>query len=241
MSDLNPNFEEKQTVSEEKTEKPTPDSQENIDTEPKIQDSCDDCSEQEEASKDTMTLQKKKTVFAAEVLDYLEVIVVAICVVILLFSFAFRLCRVKGESMENTLFDGEALIVSDLFYTPERGDIVVFHQTGKLNEPVVKRIIATEGETVHIQHSYQTMIITVTDENGKETVLKEDYMKYDGIPLYLNDMIVTVPKGQLFVLGDNRNNSKDSRHADIGLVDERRVLGKVMFRVTPFSRFGTVD
>ena len=66
-------------------------------------------------------------------------------------------------------------------------------------------------------------------------------MKYDGIPLYLRDLTVTVPEGCLFVLGDNRNNSKDSRHPDIGLVDERRVLGKVLFRVTPFSRFGAIE
>lgn len=183
----------------------------------------------------------KKTTLAKELLDYIEVFAFAIGIVILLFSFCFRLCQVKGDSMKNTLLDGEALIVSHLFYTPSREDIIVFHQTGALNEPVVKRVIATAGETVQIKHSYQTMVITITDTNGKQTVLEEDYMKYDGMPLYLRDMTVTVPEGYLFVLGDNRNDSKDSRHSDIGLVDERRVLGKVLFRVAPFSRFGAVE
>ena len=143
--------------------------------------------------------------------------------------------------MKNTLLDGEALIVSDLFYEPSREDIIVFHQTGNLNEPVVKRVIATAGETVQIEHFYQTMVITITDADGNTTILQEEYMKYDGIPLYSQEMTVTVPEGYLFVLGDNRNDSKDSRHQDIGLVDERRVLGKVLFRVSPFSRFGAVE
>lgn len=191
--------------------------------------------------KEDRSSNNKQASIAKELVDYIEVFVCAIGVVILLFSFCFRLCQVKGDSMKNTLLDGEALIVSDLFYEPAREDIIVFHQTGMLNEPVVKRVIATAGETVCIDHSYQTMIITITDAEGNKTVLQEDYMKYDGMPLYLRDMTVTVPEGYLFVLGDNRNDSKDSRHSDIGLVDERRILGKVLFRVSPFSRFGSVE
>ena len=144
--------------------------------------------------------------------------------------------------MENTLFEEENLLVSDLFYTPERGDIVVFHQTGSLNEPVVKRVIATEGEHISITYGLDTMTVTVTDRNGKTTILTEPYMKYDtSRQSPYSSMSVTVPEGMLFVMGDNRNNSLDSRSSAIGLVDERRVLGRVIFRVTPFDRFGSVE
>ena len=232
MSELNPNSQDYQD-----TPVPSEEESNNAKTQELIEESVEAKTVAEAEKKEP----KKKIAFATELLDYLEVFVIAICVVILLFSFCFRLCRVSGSSMENTLFHDEALIVSDLFYTPQREDIIVFHQTGKLNEPVVKRVIATEGETVHIRHSYNTMIVTVTDVNGNKTVLEEDYMNYEGMPLYLNDMEYTVPEGQLFVMGDNRNDSKDSRHPDIGLVDERRILGKVLFRITPLSRFGTVN
>lgn len=183
----------------------------------------------------------KQSKFAMELLDYIEIFVVAISVVILLFSFVFRICSVEGESMEDTLFHGEALVVSNLFYTPERDDIIVFHQTGRLNEPVVKRVIATAGETVRIQYIPGGMKVTVTDVDGNETLLDEEYIKYIDIPLYLSSETYHVGEGQIFVMGDNRNHSKDSRHSDIGLVDERRVLGKVLFRLSPISRFGTVD
>ncbi len=188
-----------------------------------------------------VVIQKDKNAFPKELVDYIEIFVFAMCFVILLFSFAFRLCTVDGSSMENTLYEGESLLVSDLFYTPERGDVIVFHQTGALNEPVVKRVIATEGETVHLEYTPDHMTVTITHTNGEVSVLEEPYVKYTGVPLYLLPTTVTVPDGKLFVMGDNRNMSKDSRHPDIGLVDERRVLGKVLLRFTPLSRFGTVD
>ena len=236
MSDLHSNFQE----SSEKDNQDTNDTVEELE-ESEVEKNETDSSLLAPMPEEPSASDNKKASIAKELVDYIEVFVCAIGVVILLFSFCFRLCQVKGDSMKNTLLNGEALIVSDLFYEPSREDFIVFHQTGELNEPVVKRVIATEGETVQIKHSYQTMTITITDTEGHKTVLQEDYMKYDGMPLYLREMTVTVPEGYLFVLGDNRNDSKDSRHPDIGLVDERRVLGKVLFRVSPFSRFGAVD
>ena len=97
---------------------------------------------------------KPKTTLLKEIYDYFELFIISACAVLLLFSFATRICRVDGPSMLNTLHDSEMLLVTDLFYTPERGDIVVFHQTGDqpsdLNEQIVKRVIATEGQTVDI-------------------------------------------------------------------------------------------
>ena len=188
------------------------------------------------------------------VFEYLEMFATALCAVLLIFMFALRFCSVKGPSMEKTLFDGEKLFVSNLFYTPERGDIVIFHQTGgQLNEPVVKRVIATGGEWVKVDyvHDPDRVIVTVRsyDENGKllEEVLDESEYAYVDASVSLYELweyqgFVQVPEGHVFVLGDNRNHSWDSRDADeIGFVDERRILGRVLFRVYPFSGFGAVD
>ena len=195
-----------------------------------------------EAQNTDDTANKNKNRFLSELVDYIEIFVVAVCSVILLFSFAFRFCKVRGESMEDTLFEPETLVLSDIFYTPERGDIIVFHQTGALNEPIVKRVIATAGETVEIDYDNVnfSMTVTVTHEDGSVSVLDEDYIKYEGRSIY-PPMEVTVPEGYLFVMGDNRNNSKDSRDSDIGLVDSRRVMGEVIFRLSPFDKFGKVE
>jgi len=177
-----------------------------------------------------------------DILEYMEIFVLSVCFVIVLFSFGFRLCTVSGPSMEKTLYHGEHLLVSDIFYTPKAEDIVVFHHLGnQIQEPVVKRVIAVEGERVSLSYKKDTMQVTVTGTDGTKRVLEEPYMYYDlkRIPFF-PDTEYVVGEGQLFVLGDNRNHSTDSRSFEIGLVDTRSVLGKVVFRVTPFSRFGTV-
>ena len=216
-------------------------------------DAADIASGTTETEKITVPAEKaplpKKPPFVAELVDYVEILVFAICFVILLYSFGVRLCVVNGASMEDTLIENEKLIVSNVFYTPERGDIIVFHQTGKnLNEPVVKRVIATAGETVDIKYktdgrNVTGMTVTVTKSDGSIEVLEETYTKYDTnhspAVSYLN-YPVTVPEGKIFVMGDNRNNSWDSRGYEIGFVDTRRVLGRVLLRLTPLNKFGMV-
>ncbi len=182
--------------------------------------------------------ENHKKGFVKEAIEYLEIFVLAVGLVLLMFSFVFRVCTVEGASMENTLHEGDHLLVTDMFYTPKRGDVVIFHQTGDslhdLNKPIVKRVIATEGETVNITYTDTTMKVTVTDTDGNTFLLEEDaYMLYDGAQLYYYPMSFTVPEGSLFVMGDNRNDSLDSRNSLIGMVDERRVLGKVLCRL-PF-------
>ena len=184
--------------------------------------------------------EKKSAV--AGVLDYVEIFVFAICAVLIIFSFAFRLCKVVGPSMEETLFQDEMLVVSDIGYKPERGDIIVFHQTGILNEPIVKRVIATEGETVDI--NFKTWTVTITDVDGNTFVLDEEYMYLDSGMANLTsnqEYPYTVEENKVFVMGDNRNHSTDSRSTIIGTVDERRILGKLVVRLTPFEKFGKVE
>ena len=185
-----------------------------------------------------------KQSFASTLIDYAEIFAVALSLVIIIFSLFIRVCEVKGPSMENTLVEGEKLIVSNLFYTPKRGDVIVFHQTGTLNEPVVKRVIATAGEKVNIDFDDYGKV-TITDVDGNEFVLDEfDYKNLDSDYAMIKsdfELPYTVPEGCIFVMGDNRNHSTDSRSFLIGPVDERRVLGKVVLRITPFDRFGKVD
>lgn len=186
---------------------------------------------------------------AKELYDYAEMFVFAAMAVLLVFTFGLRLCTVRGESMEQTLYDGERLLVSDIQYTPKQGDILIFHQTSEVyepfNEPIVKRVIATEGQWVEIDRAACT--VTVYDENRENPqVLDESAYRYldSGeweIALAMS-FPVQVPEGHLFVMGDNRNNSSDSSTSDvIGFVDERRVLGRVICRLSPVGKFGPVE
>ena len=167
------------------------------------------------------------------VLEQLDIFIIAFALIILATFFLVRMCTVSGDSMNNTLIDGDPLVVSDLFYTPKRGDIIVFHQTGTeegdYNEPIVKRVIGVAGDTVKVEHFSDSMRVTVTDSDGKVTVLEEDYIRYD-YPSYRNSETY-VEEGTVFVMGDNRSHSGDSRSDKIGLVDTRRILGKAVFQL----------
>ena len=196
------------------------------------------------------TPQKPNALLSA-IYDFAELFVIAICVVIIFFTFGARLCKVNGDSMYSTLHNTEMLLVSDFAYTPKQGDIVVFHQThkydGRLNEPIVKRVIATEGQYVYVDYDTTKVYVSNDKEFDESDVLVEDYDYLDNAagvitdPYYARNKEYKVPTGCIFVLGDNRNNSLDSRSPDIGMVDTRRILGKVLLRITPLSSFGIVD
>lgn len=180
----------------------------------------------------TEKAEKSQNPIVKGILEQLDIFIIAFSLIILATFFLVRVCNVNGDSMKDTLIHEDPLIVSDLFYTPKRGDIVVFHQTGTeendYNEPIVKRVIGVAGDTVKIEHFSDNMRVTITDSDGNVTVLEEDYIRYD-YPSYHNSETY-VEEGTVFVMGDNRSHSGDSRSSKIGLVDTRRILGKVVFQ-----------
>lgn len=179
----------------------------------------------------------KNTFRFGDTMEWVEAISISIMLVLLVFTFIIRQVVVEGESMAPTLETGDRLIISHLFYTPKQGDIIVINCEGeeKLNKTIVKRVIALEGQTVDID--FDTGTVTVDGVELEEDYVKEITTRNDGNFEYP----VTVPEGCIFVLGDNRNHSTDSRSSMVGFLDENAVLGKVILRIYPFKSFGTVE
>jgi signal peptidase I, bacterial type len=169
----------------------------------------------------------------SEIYDWLQCIVVALVISILLFVFVGRVTGIIGPSMEKTLIDGDKVIISNMFYQPKRGDIVIITKKSFDKDPIVKRIIATENQTVDIDFK--------TGEVRVDGVLQnEPYIAAATHKQYDVTFPVTVPKGSVFVMGDNRNVSYDSRASVIGMIDTRCILGKVYARITPINKIGII-
>ena len=143
--------------------------------------------------------------------------------------------------MTPTLDNGQLLLVNGISYEPEYGDIVVFHQINPqyphYNEPIIKRVIATQGQ--HVTIDFKAGIICVDGQPLEENYMMlypdGDYHVFAEHHVLNGNFDAVVPKGCIFVMGDNRNGSLDSRSAVIGFVDERRILGKAIFSLTPFE------
>ena len=162
----------------------------------------------------------------------IRVLVGMMTVFVLIFTFVARIIVVSGPSMEDTLLNGDLILVWSLGYTPEQGDIVVLTQESYQEDSIVKRVIATEGQRVDID--YGTSTVRVDGE-----VLDEDYTKEIMlIPNYGEGINhVVVPEGCIFVMGDNRNHSADSRYPAIGIVDTRCVIGHGILVLFPFHHW----
>lgn len=167
-----------------------------------------------------------------EVYDWLQCLVLALIICVLVFVFLIRLVDVRGDSMNPTLYNGDKLLVSDIFYKPKQGDIVIFRKDDYKPEALVKRVIATEGQTIEIDFTKGEVYV-----DGE--LLDEPYIAEPTYNQLDFSGIQTVPEGCVFVMGDNRNNSSDSRRAEIGMVDERLIIGKVLLRVFPFESIGS--
>ena len=170
-----------------------------------------------------------------EAYDWIQSLISALLICVLVFVFVIRIKDVAASAMETTLKNGDKVLVSGLLYEPDRGDIVVFKKDSyNDNKALVKRVIAVAGDTVNID--FDNGIVYVNGE-----AIEEAYL--DGSTNNKLDFIgpQTVPENCLFVMGDNRNASTDSRDKRIGMVDKRLVIGKVLLVVYPFSDFGGVE
>lgn len=176
---------------------------------------------------------QKPSVFAS-VFDIIETLALYFAVAIVILITLFTHSPVDGTSMVPTLEPNDLLIVRRLGYSPQNGDIIVCQSpTYGLNKPLVKRVIATEGQRVVID--YKNWTVTVDG-----VTLDEDYINRipgaDMLSSYLGEEF-TVPENHIFVMGDNRNGSVDSRSEHVGFIDERYVVGKVALRLMPINKF----
>ena len=167
--------------------------------------------------------------------EWIQCFMAALIFCVFMFLFVVRVIDVVGTSMYPTLNNGDKMIVSGLFYKPKNGDVVVFKKDEyDPNKALVKRIIATEGQEINMD--LEKGIVYVDGEAIEEDYIAElTYNKLDFIGPK------TVPEGCVFVMGDNRNMSTDSRKTEIGMVDERLILGKVYFVLFPTSDMGPVN
>lgn len=172
--------------------------------------------------------------FVTNLFDWASALLFALIIVMILMTFCFRLVDVDGDSMLQTLQDQNKLIVTGLNYTPEVGDIVVISHGAELDKTLVKRVIAVSGQTVDINSETGDVIV-----DG--IVIEENYI--NGKTTQIGDMEfpVEVEEGTVFVLGDNRPISKDSRFTEVGLIDNDAIIGKVRFRIYPIDEIGKVE
>ncbi len=179
------------------------------------------------------TTEKNST--AKEIFEWIETAAIAVVIVVCVFTFVCRVVMVDGPSMTPTLLDGQRVVVAELFYKPQTGDVVIACIPGK-SDPYVKRIIATEGQTVDFNQ--YTGKLTVDGKDIDEPYINEPMTRIDW---YDPDIYpVTLGKDEVFICGDNRNHSNDSRYSSIGPVDVDNIMGRVVFVLTPFNNMGKV-
>ena len=193
-----------------------------------------------------MEEQEKKTVKGRELYEWVQSLVGSVLAVVAVFTFGIRMLGVDGHSMLNTLqHDDRLLVVNPIFYHDYKyGDIVILRKNGVFdNDPIVKRVIAVGGQTVDID--FDVGVVYVDGE-----ALEEDYIREPTYTAEGTEFPLTVPEGSIFVMGDNRNGSSDSRDYRLGTVDTRYVIGKAAFLIFPgpdydtekrdFSRIGVI-
>ncbi|HEX2985535.1 MAG TPA: signal peptidase I [Caproiciproducens sp.] len=182
----------------------------------------------------TVNDQSEKKGFSASCFEWVEALIPALIIILILFTLLFRVITINGPSMMPNLKDSYKVFVSCAERNFSTGDIVVIDgRATSLNKTLVKRVIATEGQTVNID--FQKGVVTV---DGKE--LDESAYIENGITKDQYDVTFPqkVPAGHVFVLGDNRVVSEDSRFSAVGMIDQRYILGKVKCILLPFSSFG---
>ena len=182
-----------------------------------------------------MQEQEKQTAKGRDLYEWVQSLVGSVLVVVAIFTFVIRMMGVDGHSMLNTLQHGDRLLMvnSMLYHDYKYGDIVILRKNGVFDDdPIVKRVIAVEGQTVDID--FTEGIVYVDGE-----ALEEDYIREPTYTAEGTEFPLTVPEGSIFVMGDNRNGSSDSRDYRLGTVDTRYVIGKAAFLIFPGPDYET--
>ena len=178
--------------------------------------------------KSQLTFREKAII---NLFDMASVLTVALVTIMLIFTFVFRIVGVVGSSMVPTLHDGDWLMVSAYDSKPQYGQVVIVTQPNWFNEPIVKRIIATENQTVDIDFAKGEVYV-----DG--VLLDEPYINNPTVNSEGVSFPVTVPEGHVFVMGDNRQGSTHSRRDKIGFIDENYILGVVKYRMFAADEYG---
>lgn len=183
-----------------------------------------------------LTEETKQNTWKSDLYFWLQALVMVLAVMILIFTFVGRIIVVDGISMEPTLYHGDLLLLQSVGYTPKQGDVVVLTKEFEdADGPIVKRVIATGGQ--HVVIDYDAGTVTVDGQVLDEPYIKEVMMQ----PPEESITDILVPEGSIFVMGDNRNHSSDSRNMTLGAVDERYVLGQALWVFFPFQDFGAIS
>lgn len=191
---------------------------------------------------------EKENSFISDIMEIVESVLISVFAVLLIFTFVARPVTVDGDSMNPTLINEDKLIMWTFMYTPDNGDIVivnnersntidengnVIESTEALDKRLIKRVVATGGQTLEIKPETGEVIV-----DGE--VLKEDYINAILTSGGVFEYPLTIPEGYIFVMGDNRNHSTDSRSGYVGLINEEDVIGEAIFRFYPFESFSSL-
>ena len=181
--------------------------------------------------------------FTAGFYDWIRCVLLAVSVVVFCLTFVFRLVEVDGKSMMDTLENADKVVVTDMFYKPHNNDIIVIAHATNYSHPIIKRVIAIGGQTVKLDYDNEKIFVDgaeLTENYIKGTTFSNNGNKDSNYLATDESGNFVSPEGKLFVLGDNRAVSLDSRSPEIGLIDVNDVIGKAQFVVFPFNRFGNV-
>lgn len=180
---------------------------------------------------------EEKGSFKLDLYFWVQALAMALIFLILTFTLLGRVIRVEGSSMLPTLHENDLMLLQSIAYTPKQGDVVVLRKSSLLSVPIVKRVIAVGGQ--HVTVDYADHCVYVDGVALDEPYINE--LMRDPLSPMLTVLDVDVPEGSIYVMGDNRNHSSDSRDERLGTVDTRYVLGRAFWVLVPFDHFGAIE